>query len=98
MTTSSSSLGPKLVDTGARLSSLSAFFRSSYLYIKVAQREQLQKIINSDDKNTELKDGGTYIFIHLIFHVLAEAFLFLSADLVLILQLPEVVINPVEEV
>ena len=97
MTTSSSSFGPKLVAIGARISSLSAFFFSSYICIKIAQQEQLQKIINRD-KNTELKDFDTYIFIHLFFHILAEAFLFLSADLVLIMHLPKVIINSVEEI
>lgn len=50
------------------------------------------------DKKTGLKDVETYIKFHLIFHIYAEAFLFLSADLVLVMHLAKVIINFVEEV
>ena len=65
--------------------------------IKIAQHQQLQKIINRD-KKTGLKDVDTYIIFHLILHIYAEAFLFLSADLVLVLHLAMVIINLVEEI
>ena len=65
--------------------------------IKIQQHQQLQKIINRD-KKTGLKDVSTYIITHLILHVYAEAFLFLPADLVLVLHLAKVIIDLVEEI